>query len=415
MSALRRLRDPLFCALFFLCFSLSLQNARSLQKLPELCTLSFGASSLSGQEAADMAQREREEEMACDFVLWGEKSGQTAENPELGRSAEVKSVLLYGSSSLLFPSTAPLAAGDTEGCLVDSSTAWQLFGSTAPIGSKLEFGGRKLTVRGILDTDRPLLLAEAAGKERELNYVTLRVPKGVPAGKAREEFAARHGLSGNWDASGTPAALAGTVSLAPAFLLLLSVLFFLVKTGFSCSEFPVPFGVCLLAAGAVWFLLLWLTEFSFSIPEEYLPGKWSDFDFWGELWTQKKSELLTFLITEKTEFALIRLLPALRACGFGLCALLLFFISLRRLYPVSGKGLWLWCAFSLLLAFGSSLFLGRDAAGSRLLWLCLPAYFSCRFLASRLAEWAAAIRKDYEAALPPRRYHFYRLGRRSGQ
>ncbi len=393
MTALRRWGRPVLCALLFLCLALSRSAAKRLELIPRLYTTSLSGFPLTGEAAHAMEEREAEEQRPAAFTLWKEEKEQALENPDLSRSAAASVISLSGSSTLLFSSSAPLLSGDTEGCLLDEITAQSLFGSPDPVGAALFYGGRRLTVRGVIETERPLLLCQAEQKTEGLTRLTLRPPEGAPIRDFLAEFSSRHGLSGSWASTDTWKGLARFCSLLSPFLFFLSLFFPLLKAAFSSTEFPASFFLCLLTAGAVWFFMLWITEASFQLPEEFLPNKWSDFDFWGDLWQQKKEELLLFLTMEKTEFELRLLLPALRALLFGLLSLMLFPFSLRKGKPKTGRGLWLWCAFALLLPFFASLFLDPALAKDRLLWLCLPTYlalsFLCQALLRTVKRWTA--------------------------
>ncbi len=402
MTALRRWSCPLLCALLFFCLALSRSAVKSLEQLPDLYTTFFSGFSLTGNEAQAMAEREKEEQRPAAFTMWKEEKEQSLENPDLNRSASAAVISLSGSSTLLFSSSAPLLPEDTEGCLLDEATAQALFGSPAPVGASLLWRGRALTVRGIVETSRPILLCQAESKEEGLTRLTLRPPEDVPLREALAEFSSRHGLSGGWVSTHTWKSLAGFFSLLFPFLLFLSLFFSLLKTAFSSTEFPIPFFLSLLMAGAVWFFMLWVTGVSFQIPEEFLPNKWSDFDFWGQLWQQKKEELLRFLMAEKTEFDLCLLLPTLQAFVFGALSVLLFPLFLTcyskehsdktaatlEKAAVRETGptlrLWLWCAFSLLLSFLASISLHSALAKDRLLWLCFPVYFILSYLSKTL-------------------------------
>lgn len=393
MTALRRWGRPALCALLFLCLALSRSAAKSLESLPSLYTTSLSGFPLTGELAQAMADRETEEQRPASFAVWKEEKEQALENPDLNRSASASVISLSGSSTLLFPSSTPLLAEDTEGCLLDKATAQSLFGSSAPVGAPLSFRGRTLTVRGIVEANRPLLLLRAGPKEEGLDHLTLHPPEGIPLRDALTEFGSRHGLSGSWAATDTWKGFARFFSLLAPFLFFLSLLFPLLKAAFSTVEFPAPFLFCLLTSGALWFFMLWVTEASFRLPEDFLPNQWSDFDFWGQLWQQKKEELLLFLTMEKTEFDLSLLLPALQALFFGLLGVLLFPLSLGKAKPNTGRGLWLWCAFPFFLSFFASLFLDSALAKDRLLWLCLPLYFafSCfsQALLRTVKKWTA--------------------------
>lgn len=129
-------------------------------------------------------------------------------------------------------------------------------------------------------------------------------------------------------------------------------------------------------------------EVSFQIPAELLPAKWSDFEFWGRLWGEKKEELLTMLAAPKTQAELMRIVPALLACGAGAAGAVLAVMVVAKVRPKSGMGLWLCCAGSLMLAFALSLLMRGELARDRALWLVPTLYFGSRWAADKLAEWS---------------------------
>ena len=218
MTALRRWGRPVLCALLFLCLALSRSAAKRLELIPRLYTTSLSGFPLTGEAAHAMEEREAEEQRPAAFTLWKEEKEQALENPDLSRSAAASVISLSGSSTLLFSSSAPLLSGDTEGCLLDEITAQSLFGSPDPVGAALFYGGRRLTVRGVIETERPLLLCQAEQKTEGLTRLTLRPPEGAPIRDFLAEFCSRHGLSGSWASTDTwkglgegeaPAAISG--------------------------------------------------------------------------------------------------------------------------------------------------------------------------------------------------------------
>lgn len=375
MRAGRWIRAVL-CGLFFLCFALARSAALELEArdFDNLHTLTLGWG-LTGQDGADMLGREQSQERPSAFVLWGQQEGALAENRGLNRTEVCTQITLWGNSQLLLESTAPLAKDDWTGCLLGRETAMALFGDPAPVGSVVTLSGREMTVRGIVETDRPLVAVMAGAQDGGLDRVTLRTPEGDHPRLAAEGFAARNGLSGSWSRPGGWVWLARAVSLLPAAVLLLSVMIRCISMAFSPRAGRVRFWCGIALAGALWFVLLWLTEFRFQLPEEMIPNKWSDFDFWGRLFQEKQEELVRGLSAGKTAPELAVILPALRAAGFGLLAAAAAPLLPR---PASCAGLWIYCAAGALMAFVASLWLDPALAHDRALWLALPAaFFAC--------------------------------------
>ncbi len=382
ISTVHLLTRPVLASLFLLCLAFSLYHSKNLEWASNLYTQSV---QITVKTAMEMRDREMEETRPAAFTAWKEEKEQSLSNPDLGRSTNAAAINVLGSPALLFPTAPPLEPEDRQGCVIDRNTAQILFGSAAPVGSVVQYENRRLTVRGVVDNPHPVIIMLSETQETELQYLTLRLPEGVPSWEALTEFSNRHGLPGNWNSTDFGKWLSGLFSLLAPLLIFLSMFFSILKLAFSSSEFPILFFICLLGAAAIWFTMLWATEFSFQIPEELLPNKWSDFDFWGEMYGQKKSDFLTLISGEKTEPELCFLLPALRSVAFGIVAAL-FFPFFSRLKIETWRCLWLWCVFSVLLSFAIVLLLGRVLAGNRLIWLFLPFCFLCTCLKSKLQK-----------------------------
>ena len=83
-------------------------------------------------------------------VGWAEESLQSANNPDLGKTAnDLKVLIIKGSSNLLVKGS-NLFADDLDGCLIDIDTSYKLFGSSNCIGREIVYKDRTLIVRGIL-------------------------------------------------------------------------------------------------------------------------------------------------------------------------------------------------------------------------------------------------------------------------
>lgn len=381
MRAARFVRAAV-CILFFLCFALSRAAALELEgrSLDGLGMLTLDRA-LTGREGADMGERERTRERPAAFVLWGQQDGVLIENRELGRRAVCGLLSLRGDSQLLLGYGASLEEDDLEGCLLDSGTAMTLFGVPEPVGSRVSIDDRQYTVRGCFQTRQPLAAVRAGAREGGLNRLTLRTPQGEHPRLAAEDFAARNGLSGAWSRPGDLAALAKGFSLLPVAVLLLDLL---ARSAGAALSQPVGrwrFWLYAALAGGFWFALLWLTEFSFQVPEEMIPNRWSDFDFWGRLLSQKQEELAQILSAAKTGPELELIMPMLSSVGFGALAALLALLLPR---PSDAGQLWLWCAAGAVMAFGASVIRSPALAQDRALWLTLPAVFGGRWLLDRV-------------------------------
>lgn len=101
------------------------------------------------------------EEKTLAITLFSEKKGQIISNSYFNRSVEVKAISIFGSSALLFPDSYPLEKEDLTGCLIDTHTAWELFGDMNIIGATIDYKNQTYEIRGLLDHPVPVFLYEA--------------------------------------------------------------------------------------------------------------------------------------------------------------------------------------------------------------------------------------------------------------
>lgn len=367
------------CCLFVLCLALARLPALELDEmdLDRLRVLHL-YSPLSGLDGARIQEEEQMEEHPVPFALWGQQSGIMALNPALGRSAACDVVTLWGNSQLVFPSPLSLPVQETASCLIDCSTAMSLFGSSRPVGSTVSVGGKDYTLRGIVESSQPVVLIPASSLDKSLTHLSLQVPEGDSPKWAAESFAQRHGLLGEFKEPALPARLGKGLSMLPAAVLLLCAIGQSARAALSYPTGRIRFWVGLALAGALWFLLLWLTDFHFQLPEDMIPNKWSDFDFWGQLLEEKQAELRSSLSRGQTAPELAVLLPVLGAGFWGLLGAVLTPLLPR---PKTALEAWIWCAIEAGLICMAAVHLDGGLSRDALLWLALPV--------GTLGRWAA--------------------------
>lgn len=355
---------------FMLCLAMGRSAALTLENrdLTRIRSLTL-AWTLTGQDGIAMAEREQEQEHACIFALWGQQEGTVVENPDLNRTEFCAQITLRGDPRLLLDCEATLTADDLAGCLVDQETAKKLFGVPDPIGYAMTVGGQERIVRGIIDSAQPLVVTVAAVNESGLDRLTLQVPEGESLKLVSEDFARRNGLFGLWSQPSSWAALSRALSLLPVAVLLLAVVGRYIRDAFAAGSSRGQFWLYIVLAGAAWFILLWLTEFRFQLPQDMIPNKWSDFDFWGQLIQEKREEALQALSSPKVLPELAVIIPTLQSVGWGIAGALLVPLLPK---PSGARELWLCCVASALLAFWAAVALYPALAHDRALWLALP-------------------------------------------
>ena len=83
---------------------------------------------------------------------------------EGNRQAQAMTVYLKGNPAGYDWQAAALTEGDPDGCVIDGTTAWELFGNKVP-GGQILFQGRTYTVRKVADWGQKILVFGAASAD----------------------------------------------------------------------------------------------------------------------------------------------------------------------------------------------------------------------------------------------------------
>ena len=229
-------------------------------------------------EAGYRAFREKEEkeEHPIDFCMWTEQEGVLLRNDQISRNAEVTVMKVRGSLFVIFPYP-PSLQEDESGCYLDQTAAMELFGDQDIVGCEVDYGSRKLTVRGVTEDYGGLFLIYADPVE-ELDRITVKLKKSESSRNQIREFKVRHGLEGSVLSHNL---LKETAQIFPVFLPAGIMILCLYegrkrsRNARDIREKGVGYG---LLAGAV---ILGVAAFLcfVDIPRDMIPTKWSDFDF----------------------------------------------------------------------------------------------------------------------------------------
>ncbi len=253
-------------------------------------------------ETVEKIAFQEEEPVGCCF--WGEEEKQTVSCPATGQSAAVTRVYLGGNAELL-------GAGQLfwqDGCLIDTKTARDLFGTGDCGGQQLFWNGQSIPVLGTVAALRPTLVM-GAGREDTMNRCVLALP--AENGKVLgEQFLMRFGLHGKvLDFFPLWALMRNLLLLTPAVLAIRL-----------CGKRKV---LALVLVG----LLLWR---GCVIPPEMIPSRWSDFSFWGSWWESQTENFRCMLFTPLGGRQLQILLNMVKSMGGSILAAFLVSGTVRR-------------------------------------------------------------------------------------
>ena len=270
-----------------------------------------------GAEAAWKENMERS--VPLEYVNWTQEEGIQSASPELGTTEECRALLLYGRSDLLFPGCTVLDAESTDSCLLSSALSEKLFGGKDTIGLTVSVQERKLEVRDIIESEEPFIAYEAG--EQDVCSFDRGTVRYAP-GEYSKTVEAAGQLFGEWKLADTRI-LVWTARIAcfvmPCILclsLLLMIRKYAKGANMSVREKMLWEGLMYLFLAGVFFFLLRKMQ----IPEDMIPTKWSDFDFWAEYGEKLKDSCQVLIQTEKKIPDLLLVGEYVRALGWGAAA-----------------------------------------------------------------------------------------------
>lgn len=173
--------------------------------------------------AENILKQERKSEKPYDVCFYADAGLREISAKEGNRQAQAMTVYLKGNPAGYDWQAAALTEGDPDGCVIDGTTAWELFGNKVP-GGQILFQGRTYTVRKVADWGQKILVfgaASADDTETELFYnrLFIRRRNGETEESTVNGFLMKYGLQGTVVSSTLPknAGLAALL-LLPAVL-----------------------------------------------------------------------------------------------------------------------------------------------------------------------------------------------------
>ncbi|MFQ8761127.1 MAG: hypothetical protein ACLSAF_18485 [Intestinimonas sp.] len=175
--------------------------------------------------------------------------------------------------------------GDETGCAVDEATADALWGSARVVGQAVLWKGKTYYVRGVMKGSGGLLLVQGGEDAEPWPNLLLRFRDG-DAGTQAEHFLSQNQIPGGQmlDLSLLHQGLTALAAL-PGAALTLGILLRLFQRGRALTARAAAAGLLSAAGAAGGGAVLWCAGAPWSVPERFIPTRWSDFEFWVRLFS----------------------------------------------------------------------------------------------------------------------------------
>lgn len=340
----------LLVVLAFLFYNLGIVQKQELKMYDNRITLiRTDGNAYSYPEAEQMRLSNQEADTPFSYVLWGEEGVRLLQNQDLGRNAEAEVYVVEGSSDLLLSSSVILDGLVEKSCLIGEDAAQELFGVADATGLSITMDGCEYVILGMLTegAQGAVFLAKDL-HTLSLDRMNVRVSDDVALSSLERSVEGELGFSGTALDYRFINSMLGLMGFGLFLLLWLWLLRLMTaelvtyrRQSMRHAEYSknrnqinsayvkgmaIRLG-CML--GIVLILVVFLCSKA-KIPEDMIPTKWSDFEFWNRWLAEKTERILEWVSCEKRAAELLYLGKTVRA-ALWLALSYLCYIILRAI------------------------------------------------------------------------------------
>ena len=355
-----------------MCWGISLGHANNIAS--ENKTLNFYFENENYNTEIIKSIKEADPELA--IVGWAEEALQSANNPDLGKTASDLDVLTIKGSSNLLVKGSNLFTDDLEGCLIDSDTSYKLFGSSNCVGRDIVYNDRTLIVRGILKGSNANIMIQASEDPSQvLDGLTI---DGTDLTLNKiEDFKMMFGINEMAISGNIYYMLAKFIALMFPIIALVLILIKVISSLFKSRNKPVLVILYILMTIASVFIFFKITNIKIAIPLDMIPNKWSDFEFWSNMGKEYKEKFEYVLYMKKYGVDIYNIENLLKSVLYSVFTIILFVINLRIIKIDDIKTLIINNGVSILCSFVAILMIWNKYnfdVNITMIWLIYPLY-----------------------------------------
>jgi len=236
-----------------------------------------------------LVRENKSNSMFSEAALWKQEGKASVSAKGTGRAQTVSVYRMAGQQSAVFGkglwAGRYFMSGESSVCLIDRETIRTLFGSEDVLGMKVRWKDTQLEIVGILEGGQPLCMIP--GKDGDAyDGIAVRKVKGtVSSGNAFGVLEATTGAVGQQRIDGQ------LYYMTACIFYFLFLVILLLTEGVRLRRNRVIVAMCVLLAAEV--LILGI---NFASPgSDYLPSYWSDFEFFVQLFKEKRLQVQELL------------------------------------------------------------------------------------------------------------------------
>ncbi len=238
-----------------------------------------------------------------EITAWMRIADGEVKNKDLNRTQKIPVIIAAGNMALTVPMV--LVSGnyvyreDKKGCVLDTGTAYALFGTEHAVSNTVTYEKKSYIIRGIVKTDSPVFLIQGDNDRKEYFNLELAYKEEERGEALTEEFLLQNGLAA--DSVIIDGYFFGRLIHSLITLPIWSFFFFAAygilnyykrnRGKLSLKTFVLYGSLIIFLLTGCGILLYQITGNPVYIPEKLVPTKWSDFDYWPQKYQSMKNQL----------------------------------------------------------------------------------------------------------------------------
>lgn len=210
----------------------------------------------------------------------------------------------YGNMSYILPMNFVegnfVYTKDEKGCVLDTKTAYDLFGTTKALNNSVTWKGKEYIVRGVAKAKDAMMLIEVTDdKYRFSNLEAMYHEKKDKMiidnqGQLLKNLLHKNNIAepvAILDGS-LVALLLGNICRLPLWILAFTIIFYFIQNTYQLRK---SMFLCLLSGTftiILGMIFIKITKFGVHIPNQFMPTKWSDFEFYVNKYKEIKENMV---------------------------------------------------------------------------------------------------------------------------
>lgn len=370
--------------LMIVCLGFSIGYGNKTKESKHIANIYLNNNSITADDIKNMHKSEELENKKLSFTGWKQIDDVMVEYIDLNRTAYVDIIKVCGDSSLVI--NGPILFLDNkEGCLIDKQTAYNLFGSIDVIGQVFNYNDRKVKIIGLHNgMDNTVVMQTDYDSNETMDAIAIEVNNNVS--KNIKEFNDRYSINGFAIDSKIYHNIASIFIMIIPFIIAIVLLFRCIKRILNVRRKPLLFILYILSTLILFIILLKITSIEIKIPYDIIPNKWSDFEYWKELYEDYIERFRVIFYMKKYNIDIINIESVVKSIIFSVLSIILFLNLRNKIYIDNIKqGL---IMVSIMLIISSITIIVLDYKynlfiSESIIWFIYPYYYMSMYISSK--------------------------------